>query len=136
MSRSSSISTKHISMGLDYSQIMLCTTRNDTRSNFFTQEGCKPYYMLRVGSWVIFSRENRVDLGWFYLFSRKINNSAFKPVDFGWINNNIKFLLKPMQIEIISTHPLVGWMWISIYKHFNLNLILFIQSLSTPKMLS
>ena len=45
-------------------------------------------------------------------------------VDFGWINNNIKFSLKLVQIEITSTLPSVGWMWISICTHFNSNLIL------------
>ena len=45
-------------------------------------------------------------------------------VDFGWINNNIKFSLKLMQIEITSTLPSVGWMWISICTRFNSNLIL------------
>ena len=45
-------------------------------------------------------------------------------VDFGWINNNIKFSLKLVQIEITSTLPSVGWMWISIWTRFNSNLIL------------
>ena len=45
-------------------------------------------------------------------------------VDFGWINNNIKFSLKLVQIEITSTLPSVGWMWISICTRFNSNLIL------------
>ena len=67
---------------------------------------------------------NGGDLGWFYLLWRKITNSAFIRVDFGWINNNIKFSLKLVQIEITSTLPSVGWMWISICTRFNSNLIL------------
>ena len=59
-------------------------------------------------------KKHVVYLGWFYLLWRKITNSAFLRVDFGWINNNIKFSLKLVQIEITSTLPSVGWMWISI----------------------
>ena len=70
---------------------------------------------------------NWVDLGWFYLLWRKITNSAFIWVDFVLINNNIKFSLKLMQIEITSTLPLVRWMWISIFTPFNYNLIFFIH---------
>ena len=66
----------------------------------------------------------RVDLGWFNLLWRKITNSAFIWVDFLWMDSNIKFSLKLMQIEITSTLPSVGWMWISICTHLNSNLIL------------
>ena len=53
-------------------------------------------------------------MGWFNLLWRQITNSAYEQADFGWINDNNKFLLKLLQIEITSTLPLVGWIWISI----------------------
>ena len=82
------------------------------------------YIMVLTINTALWGWMNRGDLGWFYLFWRKITNSAFIRVAFGWINSNIKFSLKLVQIEITSTLPLVSWMWISIGTRFNSNLIL------------
>ena len=43
------MSTKHISKGLDYSQIIQCANFSDAKSNFSSQEGPKPYNISRVG---------------------------------------------------------------------------------------
>jgi len=44
LSTYSSMSRKHISKATDYSQILKCAHISDARSNYFLQEGHKPYY--------------------------------------------------------------------------------------------
>ena len=117
LSTSSRMSTTHISKGLDYAQIILCAHMSDFRSNFFSKDGCKPYYMSRLGSLVTFIRVEQERFGIILLIVKENNHLSLYTGNYGWTNNDINFSLKLVQIEITSTLDGLSSSMISIISH-------------------